>query len=264
MIANGSSSSRRPFFFLFGLGVTGILSLVPFISRQVRKAFEEGDRPPGLPLPLVVVIALVQSGALLALAVAAGLKFAPRLGLHSHLAAAGRTPRAERRPFAWRAAIGGALLAPAVLLVGERFFRRWAGDALAKMEQENPRTPATTVMAVLYGGITEELLTRWGLLSALARGLQRLQGKPAGPASDTVMWAATAVAAFLFGAGHLPALASLAGLTPALVARTVLLNMSGGLIFGYLFWKHSLEAAMVAHGGAHIILAGYQRWRDAE
>lgn len=68
------------------------------------------------------------------------------------------------------------------------------------------------------------------------------------------MWAAIIVSALLFGVGHLPALATSIGLTPALITRTVLLNAIGGIGFGWLFWRRSLEAAMVAHMAFHIVL----------
>ena len=58
----------------------------------------------------------------------------------------------------------------------------------------------------------------------------------------------------LFGLGHLPALAQSVTLTPALVARTVLLNAVAGVLFGWLYWRRSLEAAMVAHASFHVPL----------
>lgn len=249
-------STLKPFLALFGLGLAGVLSLVPFARRQVDTAYAAAKEPPPLPKGAAVVLALVQSAALLALAVWGGLRLVPRLGLRSHLvdAVQGRPAGA---PFAWKRALAGALLAPATILGGERLFRPWTGPALAQLEAEQqPHSRGMAVMGVLYGGLTEELLMRWGLMSFLARLLQRLRGEsgPAGDASVT-MGSALTLAAFLFGVGHLPALAALVTLTPALVIRTILLNMSGGLIFGYLFWRESLEAAMVAHGGSHVVLA---------
>jgi hypothetical protein len=44
-------------------------------------------------------------------------------------------------------------------------------------------------------------------------------------------------------------------LTPIVVIRTVLLNALGRVVFGWLFWRRSLEAAMVAHGSVHIVFA---------
>jgi membrane protease YdiL (CAAX protease family) len=67
-----------------------------------------------------------------------------------------------------------------------------------------------------------------------------------------VMWFSILLAALLFGVLHLPAVATLTPLTSLLVARTVLLNAFGGVVFGWLYWRRSLEAGMVAHATAHI------------
>jgi membrane protease YdiL (CAAX protease family) len=38
------------------------------------------------------------------------------------------------------------------------------------------------------------------------------------------------------------------------VARTVLLNAVAGVLFGWLYWRGRLEAAMVAHASFHVPL----------
>lgn len=65
---------------------------------------------------------------------------------------------------------------------------------------------------------------------------------------------AIVVTALLFGAGHLPALSLTVGLTPLLLVRTLLLNALAAVAFGWLFWRRSLEAAMIGHGAAHVML----------
>ena len=110
------------------------------------------------------------------------------------------------------------------------------------------------MLGVLYGGTTEELLLRWGLMTLFVwigwRVVQRRQGAP----TPVLVWTAIVLAAFLFGAGHLPALAAMVTLTPLLIIRTIMLNALGGLLFGWLFWRYSLEVAMVAHASFHVAL----------
>lgn len=71
-----------------------------------------------------------------------------------------------------------------------------------------------------------------------------------------VMWIAIVASAVAFGLGHLPALASTFDLTTALIIRTVLLNAMVGVALGWLFWRRSLETAMVAHAAFHVVLVG--------
>ncbi|MCP2936766.1 CPBP family glutamic-type intramembrane protease, partial [Salmonella enterica subsp. enterica serovar Typhimurium] len=67
-------------------------------------------------------------------------------------------------------------------------------------------------------------------------------------------WIAIAVAALIFAVAHLPILYLAAGeLPPSLVGAIVAGNAFPGMVFGWLFWRHGLEAAMMAHAGAHLI-----------
>ena len=106
----------------------------------------------------------------------------------------------------------------------------------------------------LYGGITEELMLRFGLMSVLVFVGWRITGRRADGPQPAVVWAAIVIAAVLFGLGHLPALAQSVTLTPVLVARTVLLNDRTPATVGWLYWRRSLEAAMVAHASFHVPL----------
>lgn len=62
------------------------------------------------------------------------------------------------------------------------------------------------------------------------------------------------IAALVFGAGHLPAAASVRALTPGFVLMVLTLNGIGGVIFGYLYKSRGLEAAIIAHFFADILL----------
>ncbi|MGF0523660.1 CPBP family glutamic-type intramembrane protease [Agrobacterium pusense] len=60
--------------------------------------------------------------------------------------------------------------------------------------------------------------------------------------------------AALFAAGHLPFLFTIAAQPrPALVLAVLTGNFVPGLIFGWLFWRRGLEAAILSHGFAHCI-----------
>jgi len=56
----------RVFGILFAAGLLGVLAILPFMS-DLLKTFPLGDRGSTLPMPLIVVLALVQNGLLLAL-----------------------------------------------------------------------------------------------------------------------------------------------------------------------------------------------------
>ena len=225
-------------------GMLGVVIMTVTVLPQLLR----GEALPA-PLWMISLAGLAQSAVLLALAVWTGVGLAPKVGL--------RTP-------AFEAAITARRVAPVIVLQLKPgliagvlagmllfFVNRYALGALAEVQGRfNPPLLAR----VLYGGITEELLLRWGLMTAMVwlawRFLQRRMGAP----RTVYIWLAIVASALLFGAGHLPAAALLIGeLTGETVLFVIGANTAFGVLFGYLFWRYGLEAAMIAHGTAHIV-----------
>ena len=99
------------------------------------------------------------------------------------------------------------------------------------------------LLASFYGGIGEEVLTRLFAMTLLVWLIAWATGRRTAP----VFWAAIILAAVGFAAAHIPATAVLAPLTRPVVARILVLNSLGGILFGWLYWRRGLEHAMVAH-----------------
>ncbi|EMA60222.1 Abortive infection protein [Halorubrum lipolyticum DSM 21995] len=245
---------------LFALGMVGVIALAIASVPTLREIPELST----LSYPTLVVLAAANSTLLLIVFVVLGAVTAPRIDLSSHVfawAATGTSEWGERRdslPLA--AAVGGGLFA--VVAVLDVAFAQFAGfpagvtltdtEALSELFASVP-------MRLFYGGITEEILLRWGVMAPLAYvlwwGRNRLGNATESP-SATIMWIAIAVSAVAFGVGHLPALAATFELTIPLIVRTVLLNAIVGVALGWLFWRRSLETAMIAHAAFHVALVG--------
>lgn len=115
-------------------------------------------------------------------------------------------------------------------------------------------TPIVIAASVLYGGIVEELMLRFFIMSIIAFLLWKLFARKAETAPTAVIIAANIIAAVLFAAGHLPATAMLFGsLTPLILVRCFLLNGGFGLLFGRLYRKYGIQYAMVSHAVFHIV-----------
>lgn len=246
----------RQFLALFGLGMLGILALIP-VSLPLLQGIITTAPEATPPLPMLFLLSVIQSALLVAVAVWVGLLLAPRLGLRSHVSAWAREGTPVTRPLKAEAPLAlllGAGVGILIILL-DTLFQPFLGEAWVAYIQEQPRTMLYTLAGLLYGGITEELLTRWGLLTLVAwlgwKLLQRSRGLP----KPSIMWSAIVLAAVLFGVLHLPALAVAVSLTPLLVVRTVLLNALGALAVGWLYWRRSLEAAMMAHAMAHVAMS---------
>ncbi|HLY31020.1 MAG TPA: CPBP family glutamic-type intramembrane protease, partial [Ktedonobacterales bacterium] len=109
-------------------------------------------------------------------------------------------------------------------------------------------------LASFYGGIDEEILLRLFLLSLLAWLIGFAWHMPNGRPTLGAFWLANIIAAVIFGLGHLPATAALVKLTPLLIVRAIVLNGIVGVATGYLFWQYGLEAAILAHFTADLVI----------
>lgn len=230
-------------------GLPGILALTWLWLPQVLA----GQTLP-LPLPALLAISTLQSALLLAVLVALGSACAARTGLGTPLLDAALAGRLRASPWRQSVVAGkiGALLGAGILLAADEL----RPAALAALDG---LPPLPLLARLLYGGVTEELLLRLGVMSLLLwlpwRLLQRGEGRPA---AGAVAFAIVG-SALLFALAHLPVLAGqLPALEADVVAWALTANTAFGLLAGWLFWRHGLEAAVIAHAGAHLLawLAG--------
>ena len=250
---------RRRFLALFALGLMGIaflpLDVVPMLRNAAPSNLPHGAWTP--PFPALVVLTLVNPTLLLALGVWAGCKCARAVSLVSFVderVSNGTRIWPRLKPtllLAFVAGLGVAL----VTAVLDAAFKPYMGDAWSAAEAKHAQDTsalADLVTGLTYGGITEELMLRWGFMSVVAFAIWRLTRRRPVPLAPAKMWSAIVLGALVFGIGHLPAVQTLVRLTPIVVTRTILLNALAGIAFGWLFWRRGLEVAMVAHASTHV------------
>jgi membrane protease YdiL (CAAX protease family) len=242
MTDSAAVPGRRFGFLLWGTGMLG----VAVVTATALPRFL-GNTPLPAPLGLILLASLAQSGMILALAVWAGVALAPAVGLRApafQAVASGRPPWPALGPQLVPGLVAGVLGGLSLFLAG-----RNAPAAIAAAQEQFALPLAARL---LYGGITEELLLRWGLLTALAWLAWRFLQHRRGAVRTGVFWLANAVSALLFAAGHLPAAAVLVGaLDVDMVGFVIAVNAALGLLFGFLYGRFGLESAMLAHALAH-------------
>lgn len=241
------------FVMLLAAGMLGVVAVLPFLFDLLGSMAIDRTAPE-LPMPLVVALALLQNGILLGAAIAIGLVLSERIGLRTPLI--NDWARGAHSPHVKAVVLPGVLAGAAAgaVLVGVEalFFLRHLPVGM----QQTFDIPLwkRLLAGIFYGGITEELFMRLFLLSLVAWVLGRWWKTPAGLPAQGAFWTAILVVAVLFGLGHLPVTAAVTPLTPVLVVRALVLNSVAGVAFGYLYWRHGLEAAMAGHMSAHAVL----------
>lgn len=232
---------------LWAFGMLGVIAITVTVLPQLAQL-------PGVPLPsaplwVLSLASIAQSAVLLGIAVWLGVALAPALGFRAVVFESvfvGQTiARAVRSQLA-PGLIGG--IAGGILLFAVAHYLPSALEATA--EQFN----IPILARVLYGGITEELLLRWGVMTALVWLMWRFPQRRRGVPRGEYVWLAICISALLFGAGHLPMASMLMDeLSGSIVAYVIGANAAFGLLFGFLFWRHGLESAMIAHATAHLV-----------
>ena len=147
--------------------------------------------------------------------------------------------------------IGGALL---FLLAYYLIFRpRLDVDTLQAMDSVRKR--AGLWGRVLYGGIVEETMCRFGCMNLLVWAAYAVAGR-----SLWGLWLGIVLSGLLFGLGHIPTYrqAGCAG-TAWFYATEIALNFWAACIFGWLFATHGLLAAMIAHAAFHVVWYPFDR-----
>jgi len=109
----------------------------------------------------------------------------------------------------------------------------------------------TLAARFLYGGITEEILMRFGLMTFIVWLCSKIFSK----ANPIVYLLGIIVAATIFALGHFPIVYQAVGNpTTGLLTYILIGNSIGGIIFGWVYWKKGLESAFIAHIFAHVMM----------
>ncbi len=255
----GTSRSVRLCLILWAAGMAGVLSflLVDLEALIALVPVPEEQRRSMPPWFVIKVASVVQPAVLTTIAVLVGVWLAPKLGLHAPASEA----FAERRNF-WdelRPQVVPGIIAG--IFSGIAIAGSWAiaktlvsAEFAARAEGFNKMMPA--VVRFLYGGLTEEVLLRWGVMTLFVWIFWRIVGRRAERPAAWIFVVSIFASALLFGIGHLPIASLLAGgeLTVPISIYIIVANSLFGVVAGFLYWKRGLESAMIAHIFTHVVL----------
>jgi len=247
------------FFILLVASVVGVVAVLPYTLALQSSSLANLDIP--IPFWLLITLQVLQNTVLFAVVILLGLLAANRVGLGLPILEArlrgepiGQQIKAILIPSILLGILGSVLIIALDVWLFSPLLTAEQGNEAAALNLTSQPAAWKGMLASLYGGINEELLLRLGLMSIfvwIGRFVSKTEdGRP----TLAVLWVANILAAVLFGLGHLPVTATLVQITPLVVARAIVLNGIFGVAAGYLYYKHGLEAAMLSHFTADIVL----------
>lgn len=247
----------RLFIILWLAGFAGVLSILLIdLDKLIRILPVQAGPALSLSPLLLKLLSVIQPAVFLTVAVAIGVALASNVALSSpaaRAAANGGDVMAAFKPQIIPGILGG-LAGGTIIVLITAVTRPFLPPAVtARIEEFGKVTPLPT--RLLYGGVTEELLLRWGFMTLLVwvawRLLQRGQSRP----RPAYFVSAILISSLVFGIGHLPvAFLLFPQPTAALIVFVIVANSAFGIIAGFLYWKRGLEAAIVAHMVTHVVM----------
>ncbi|RHW76268.1 CPBP family intramembrane glutamic endopeptidase [Colwellia sp. RSH04] len=244
-------SNRKLFFTLSFLGFVGVWSILAFIPMLLEVTLIQ-DIP--LTVSQLQLVSALQTGLMVVLMSWLGCKFANRVNLHAPIIEAVLNKKNFQHKLikAIQPTLVGGVLGGLLMVAFSFISMPYLPVEFVKIgEQLNP----SWYTRLLYGGITEEILIRWGMMSLLVWLMYKFIQKNNEEVSSKYFIIAIVITSMLFGIGHLPVINLLgAEMTVGLVSYIIIANSLFGFIAGWLFWKYGLESAIAAHMIAHIVM----------
>lgn len=232
---------------LWLLGMPGVVSLAFSVQaewlRHLTLVYS---------LPVARWVVGVGLSVLLALAVAAGVTLGQRVGLGTplvNIALQGRSPWRGIR-FLSLPGLAGGIMGAAWLVT---LVMLWP-ESLSVVD---PVYSLPLLPKLLYGGITSELLLRYGVMSLVMWLLWKRFGHAQRRPGWLLGWCAVVITALLGGAAPAYLAWSMsATLSGAVLAQLMMCEIIYGLLAGLLFWRYGLEVAILAHMVAYLLSHG--------
>ena len=250
----------KVFALLWIAAVFSVIAILPYVLSTQDSLLQTLKL--SIPLPVVIALQVMQNAILFAIAIFAGLVFAGHVGLGTPIldSLTRGESMAERVRAILPLSVFLGVIATLVVLGLEFFYfqpalvKQLSTTASALNLRTSQPEAWKGLLASFYGGIAEEILLRLFVMSLFVWLGRFLSRTPDGKPTNAVFWIANVLAAVLFGLGHLPATSLVVPLTPLVVTRAVILNGLIGVVCGWLYWKRGLEAAMISHFSADLVL----------
>ncbi|MBP1905715.1 hypothetical protein J2Z32_002363 [Paenibacillus turicensis] len=143
----------------------------------------------------------------------------------------------------------GGIICGLVWVVSYYKFIRNRMDKTSVQASEQLRQQLGLTVQITSGGIVEEIIFRWGLLSLTMWAVLKLI-----PSEAIAFWASILITGIIFGLAHLPGYVEKGFvISPFLIFVMLYGNLWVSIVCGYLFWKFGIIAAILVHMLFHVV-----------
>lgn len=128
------------------------------------------------------------------------------------------------------------------------YFKKYVSNE-TYLKVEKTRKQVGILTRILYGGVVEEVIFRFGLMTFFFWVCNLFL-----PNASLSFWIANIIASILFALAHLPGVYQMkVPVTRPILIYTNGMNIMVGIFCGWLYWKEGLAAAILCHMLFHFV-----------
>jgi hypothetical protein len=230
-----SNNRRRNFLYVWIVAVIGIIFFIPAVPKLIPAQVQLK-----ISMNKVVVIYIMQLIVFSTIFAAAGAYVTPKIGFGSYLASI-----SFKKNIHWVLLKNQFYSGISTGLAGAIIAYLIAPDFIDYLDN-------IPFLSRLFGGLTEEVIMRWGLMTIIVWVLWHIIQHGRGLPKELLVYSCIVMSQILFSFGHIPALINFGITNPIWSVITIFIV---SLPWGWLFWKQGLESAFVAHASFHAFVA---------
>jgi hypothetical protein len=230
---------------LLGIGCLCLLAAIPQMVKGIEKTLTKAEMP--IPPRKILISGIaIQNVFMLIIAAAMGTLLAPAAGLGAPLLEAiltGGPLWSSIKPQLLPGLVGGLISALVFIPAYYTYFLRHL-DLQTLWAVDNQRLNLNLGGRLLYNGIIEEIIARWGLMTLFLW----LGSLLPGDTGMLIIWLAILFSGAGLAALYLPDFYAAGSLKSRCFFTFIgFMYLWNAVIFGWLFWQYGLESAIIAH-----------------
>jgi len=242
--------NRKLFLILLLACILANIASLPYASSLGLLRLEELP----IPFPIAILVLIIQTAIFSTIAIFFGLFLGKKVGLGAPIMEDWLQKESTGKnlwPILKISIVLGVLVGVSLFVLDRSAFGHFI-EPVSALQEKAPLWQR--ILVSFYGGIGEEVFLRLFIMTLIIWIMQRLLRRKDSKFEALAAWSSIIIVSVVFGLGHLPMTSTFTTITPLVVIRAIVLNGIAGIVFGWLYWKKGLEAAIISHFSTDIVL----------